>query len=64
MAAEHFSGSSQASDGRPRNNGLEKCGRALAQETPRAWPGQAAVAKRGESARSSTRGSRKRMVRR
>ena len=53
MALEHGFTSPEAGERRLRDDGLKKRGDELTQETPRAWPGQAAAAERGESSSSS-----------
>ena len=57
MSAEPGFTSPQASEAGLRDDGLEEGGGELAQQAPRSGAGQAAVAQRGESSSSSTRGS-------
>ena len=52
----------QASEGWLRLDGLQQGGAELAQQTPRAGPGQAAVAERGESSKPSSNGSSNRII--
>jgi hypothetical protein len=64
MASEGDPRASKLVEGWLRDYGLKKDRDKVAKQSPRAGPGQAASAQRGESSNSPISGSRRRIIRR